>query len=71
MRTTVNIDPALVEAASKTLNTQGVSETINAALADVSRRARLQDFDVRIFDITDEDVASARKDRLSEPGNNE
>jgi len=66
MRTTVNIDPELVETARKTLNTNGLSETINAALEDVSRRARLQQFDVRAFDVTDKDISSARKERLSE-----
>jgi len=67
VRTTVNIDPELVETARKTLQTDGVSETINAALADVARRASLKNFDVRAFDITDEDIAAARKDRLGGP----
>ena len=66
MRTTVNIDPELVEAARLTLKTHGLSETVNAALADVSRRSRLQKFDVRTFDISEEDVAAARRDRLPE-----
>jgi len=64
VRTTVNVDPELVEAAQHALNTHGLTETVNAALADVGRRAKLQTFDVRMFDITDEDIASARKDRL-------
>lgn len=65
VRTTVNIDGELLEAARRALATEGVSETVNAALGDVARRAQLGSFDVRAFDIADEDIALARRDRLS------
>ena len=69
MRTTVNVDSDLVDSARRTLKTQGLSETINAALADVSRRAKLKSFDVLEFDVKDEDIASARANRLSSAKN--
>lgn len=65
MRTTVNIDPELLHMARNGLGTEGVSETINAALADVARRTRLREFDVRMFDVSDEDLADSRRDRLA------
>lgn len=64
MRTTLNIDMTLLEAAKRALGTEGVSETVNAALADVARRVAIQRFDVRLFDVTDDDIALARRDRL-------
>lgn len=67
MRTTVNVDGELLEAARQVLGTDGVSETVNAALGDVARRARLEVFDVMLFDVTDVDVALGRRDRLSAP----
>jgi Arc/MetJ family transcription regulator len=67
MRTTVNVDGELLEAARQALGTDGVSETVNAALDDVARRAKLGGFDVRAFDVTDADIAAARRDRLSGP----
>lgn len=66
MRTTVNLDTEKLEAARRALGTEGVSETVNAALADVARRVALRQFDVRAFDVTDEDIASSRRDRLDE-----
>jgi Arc/MetJ family transcription regulator len=62
-RTTVNIDEDLLTEAKNALGTKGVTETINAAMADVARRSALADFTVCDFDITDEDLAAARGDR--------
>ena len=64
MRTTVNIDDASLKAAQDALGTVGLTETVNRALAEVARQARLRSFDVREFDVTDEDIASGRADRL-------
>ncbi|MGH8887376.1 MAG: type II toxin-antitoxin system VapB family antitoxin [Egibacteraceae bacterium] len=64
-RTTVNIDDDLLSEAQRTLGTAGVSATVNAALAAAVRQARLAGFDVRLFDVTDEDIADARRDRLA------
>jgi hypothetical protein len=63
MRTTVNIDDASLHAAREALGTVGLTETVNRALAEVARQARLRSFDVRQFDVTDEDIASGRADR--------
>ncbi|MFT3709411.1 MAG: type II toxin-antitoxin system VapB family antitoxin [Archangium sp.] len=46
MRTTVNIDPEALEQAAKVLQTDGSSETVNAALREIvaaTHRARLAD----------------------------
>ena len=64
MRTTVNIDDASLKAAQDALGTRGLTETVNRALQEVARHARLQSFDVRDFDVTDDDIAASRADRL-------
>lgn len=63
MRTTVNIDGGLLTAAQQALGTSGVTDTVNAAMADVARRAVLATFSINEFDITDGDLAAARRDR--------
>ncbi|MGH4017446.1 MAG: type II toxin-antitoxin system VapB family antitoxin [Pseudonocardiaceae bacterium] len=62
-RTTVTLDDELMRDAQRLLGTSGVSETVNAALAVAIRQARLATFDVRRFEITDEDIVTARADR--------
>lgn len=64
MRTTVTLDEMLLDDARRLLGTTGVSDTVNAALALAIQQARLAAFDVRLFDITDEDLAAARADRF-------
>jgi hypothetical protein len=64
MRTTVDIDEASLKAARDALGTKGLTETVNRALEEVSRQARLRTFDVRNFDVTDDDIAAGRTDRL-------
>ena len=63
-RTTVSLDDDLLRSAQAALGTSGVSSTVNAALAAAVRQARLAEFDVRLFDITDDELAAARADRL-------
>nr|VTP04320.1 hypothetical protein BIN_B_05493 [Mycobacterium riyadhense] len=62
-RTTVNVDDAILDQARVILGTRGVSETINAAMAAVVRRATLDEFTLRDFDITDTELADSRRDR--------
>jgi Arc/MetJ family transcription regulator len=62
-RTTVTLDDDLLQDARRLLGTSGVSDTVNAALAMAIRQARLMMFDVRRFEITDDDIATARADR--------
>lgn len=64
MRTTVTLDEMLLDDARRLLGTTGVSDTVNAALVVAVRQARLAAFDVRLFDITDDDLAEARTDRF-------
>lgn len=62
-RTTVNIDDSLLSDARRVLGTEGVTDTINAAMTAVVRRAALDQFTINDFDINDADLADARRDR--------
>jgi Arc/MetJ family transcription regulator len=62
-RTTVSLDDDLLQDARRLLGTSGISDTVNAALAVAVRQARLAAFDVRRFEITDDDIATARANR--------
>jgi Arc/MetJ family transcription regulator len=61
-RTTVDVDERALDAARQELGTQGLSETVNAALRDSARRHVLRGFDVvRDVDGTPEEVAAGRE----------
>jgi Arc/MetJ family transcription regulator len=61
-RTTVDVDEKALDAAQRALGTEGVSETVNAALRDAARRRTLQGFDVvRDVDGTSQEVAAGRE----------
>ena len=63
-RTTVDIDSDALSAAREQLGTSGLSETVNAALREVGRRAALADFDVvRDVDGTPDEVEAGRRER--------
>jgi Arc/MetJ family transcription regulator len=64
-RTTVNVDPGLLEEAQEALGTKGLTATVHAALAAAVRRKQLARFDVREFEVTDRDIEEARRDRLA------
>jgi len=65
VRTTVDVDQGALDAARRELGTNGLSETVNAALRDAARRRVLADFDVlRDVDGTPAEVAEGRE-RLS------
>lgn len=62
VRTTVDVDRSALDAARRELGTNGLSETVNAALRDAARRRVLQDFDVlRDVDGTPREVAEGRE----------
>jgi len=46
-RTTVDVDDRALATAQRELGTKGVSDTVNAALREATRRRVLQGFDVR------------------------
>jgi Arc/MetJ family transcription regulator len=46
-RTTVDVDDRALAAARRELGTKGLSDTVNAALREATRRHVLRDFDVR------------------------
>ncbi len=46
------------------LGTRGISDTVNAALAAAVRQAKRAAFDVRRFDITDDDVVAVGADQF-------
>jgi len=61
-RTTVDVDDRALEAARRELGTEGLSETVNAALREATRRRVLQGFDVRRdIDGTPEEVREGRE----------
>jgi Arc/MetJ family transcription regulator len=63
-RTTVDIDPRALAAARAALGTEGLSETVNAALNETARRATLAHFDVlRDIDGDPAEVAAGREER--------
>jgi Arc/MetJ family transcription regulator len=63
-RTTVDIDPAALQAAQAALGTAGLSATVNAALREIARRSALADFDVqRDVDGTPDEIEAGREDR--------
>ena len=62
VRTTVDVDQGALDAARRELGTNGLSETVNAALRDAARRRVLQGFDVlRDIDGTPREVAEGRE----------
>ena len=63
-RTTISVNDELLAEARAALGTSGVSDTVTAALEAAVARARLSEFDVELFDISDQDVVTARSDRL-------
>ena len=63
-RTTISVNDKLLAEARAALGTSGVSDTVTAALEAAVARARLSEFDVELFDISDQDVVTARSDRL-------
>lgn len=68
-RTTVDIDERALAAARGELGTSGLSETVNAALRDVSHRRVLAGFDVvRDIDGTPDEVEANRQDRAAPEG---
>lgn len=62
-RTTVTLDDDLLRDAQRLLGTSGINDTVHAALAVAIRQARLAAFDVRRFEITDDDIAATRAAR--------
>lgn len=61
-RTTVDVDDHALAAARRELGTKGLSETVNAALREATRRRVLQGFDVlRDIDGTPEEVRQGRE----------
>jgi Arc/MetJ family transcription regulator len=61
-RTTVDVDDRALAAARRELGTVGLSDTVNAALREATRRRVLHGFDVRRdIDGTPEEVQAGRE----------
>jgi predicted O-methyltransferase YrrM len=61
IRVTIDVDERALEAARRELGTDGLSETVNAALREVAQRRALKGFDVvRDVDGTPREVAAGR-----------
>jgi Arc/MetJ family transcription regulator len=61
-RTTVDVDDRALAAARRELGTKGLSDTVNAALREATRRRVLSEFDVRRdIDGTPKEVREGRE----------
>jgi len=61
-RTTVDVDERALAAARRELGTKGLSDTVNVALREATRRHVLQGFDVRRdIDGTPEEIREGRE----------
>jgi Arc/MetJ family transcription regulator len=61
-RTTVDVDDLALDAARRELGTKGLSETVNAALREATRRRMLRGFDVRRdIDGTPDEIREGRE----------
>lgn len=65
-RTSLNLDVELVNAAKDVLHTTETTETINRALEDVVRHARLQRLAGRRFEVPPEELEALRRPRTAE-----
>lgn len=64
-RTSLNLDMSLVDEARKVLGSNGTTDTVHKALAEVVRQARLRELVSMTFDF-DNDEIEASEDDLEE-----
>jgi Arc/MetJ family transcription regulator len=55
-RTSLNLDMSLVDEARKELGTNGITETVHRALAEVVRQAKLRRLVARTFDFDHDEL---------------
>jgi Arc/MetJ family transcription regulator len=58
-RTSLNLDMSLVNEAREVLGTRGTTETVNKALAEVGRQAKLRRLVARTFDFDNDELEAS------------
>ena len=58
-RTSLNLDMSLVDEARRELGTNGTTETVHRALAEVVRQAKLRRLVARTFDFDDDELEAS------------
>jgi Arc/MetJ family transcription regulator len=58
-RTSLNLDMSLVDEARKELGTNGITETVHRALAEVVRQAKLRRLVARTFDFDNDEIEAS------------
>jgi Arc/MetJ family transcription regulator len=58
-RTSLNLDMSLVDEARKELGTNGITETVHRALAEVVRQAKLRRLVARTFDFDNDELEAS------------
>jgi Arc/MetJ family transcription regulator len=68
-RTSLNLDMSLVDEAREVLGTNGTTETVHKALADVVRHDKLRRLTEMVFDFDNDEIEAAWNDEndLDEP----
>ena len=66
-RTSLNLDMSLVDEAREVLGTRGTTETVNRALAEVVRQAKLRELITMTFDMDNDEIEAAENEDLEEP----
>ena len=55
-RTSLNLDMSLVDEAREVLGTNGITETVNRALAEVVRQDKLRRLTEMVFDVDNDEI---------------
>ena len=58
-RTSLNLDMSLIEEARGVLGTNGTTETVNRALAEVVRQDKLRRLTERVFDVDNDELEAS------------
>ena len=65
-RTSLNLDMSLVDEAREVLGTNGTTETVHKALADVVRQDKLRQLAAWEFSMTNEEIEASEAEELAE-----
>jgi Arc/MetJ family transcription regulator len=65
-RTSMNLDMSLVDEAREVLGTNGTTETVHKALADVVRQDKLRQLAAWEFSMTNEEIEASEAEELAE-----
>ena len=65
-RTSLNLDMSLVDEAREVLGTNGTTETVHKALAEVVRQDKLRQLAAWEFSMTNEEIEASEADEVDE-----